>query len=213
MTRLAITAAAAVVLAAGLIGCTNRGSGEVKSETRQVAAFTRIEVGGGIGLTVRMGPAQPLEVRAQENILPLIVTEIQGDTLKISAKQAYTTSEGVSVTIVVPTLAGISMSGGSQGTVDGIQGDSFTAELNGGAGLTAAGTADTVTLELSGGTRASLEKLAAKTISVEVSGGSTANVNASDEVSGSASGGSHVFVAGGARLNVQVSGGSEARNL
>jgi hypothetical protein len=210
MTRLAIMAALSMGLAAGLAGC-NRGSGEVKSETRQASAFSRIDVTAGIGVTVRIGSAQTLEVRAQENILPLIATDVQGATLRIHSTQGYTTSEGVHVTIVTPALAGISMSGGSQGQIAGIAADDLEIELSGGSGLTASGTARTVTAKASGGSRGTLSDLSATTVTVVMTGGSTAIVRASEEVRGSASGGSRVTVVGAAKLNVQASGGSDVR--
>jgi hypothetical protein len=209
-TRPAIAAATAIVLAASIIGC-NRGAGEVKTETRQVSAFSRIDVGGGIGLTVRIGPAQPLEIRAQENILSIITTDVQGDTLRIGSKQTYTTSEGVQVTLVTPSLAGISMSGGSQGQIAGLAADELAIDLSGGAGLTTSGTARTLIVNATGGSRGTLSDLTASTVSVDVSGGSTASIRASQEVNGSASGGSRVTVLGDAKLNVQATGGSDVR--
>ena len=207
MNTLAITATATLVLAASLAAC-NRGAGEVKTETHQVGAFTRIEVGGGIGLTVRIGSAQPVEVQAQENILPLIVAEVQDGTLRIRSTEAYTTSQPVHATVVTPSLAGVTLSGGSQGTIDGLTVDTFTADLSGGSAVTAAGSASTITLHLSGGSRANLKDLSAKIVAADMSGCSTATVSASSEVNGSASGGSHLTVVGSAKLNVQTSGGS-----
>jgi hypothetical protein len=207
-TRPAIGAATAIVLAASIIGC-NRGAGEMKTETRQVAGFSRIDVGGGIGLTVRIGPAPSLEVRAQENILPLIASNVENATLRIHSTQAYTTSEGVHVTIVTPTLGGITMNGGSQGQVAGLAADELAIDLSGGSALTASGTARSVTLKANGGSRGTLSDLAATTVTIDMSGGSTATVRASEEVKGSASGGSRVTVLGDAKLNVQATGGSD----
>jgi hypothetical protein len=62
---------------------------------------------------------------------------------------------------------------------------------------------------MTGGSRASLENLTATTITLDLSGGATATVQASDRVSGSASGGSRVSVLGDAQLNVEISGGGE----
>ena len=61
----------------------------------------------------------------------------------------------------------------------------------------------------SGGSEAHLADLSADTVSLELSGGATAEVNASTEVNGSASGGAHATVRGPAQLNVALSGGAE----
>jgi hypothetical protein len=65
-----------------------------------------------------------------------------------------------------------------------------------------------VTLSSSGGARADLAALAAKTTSVDLSGGATAALNVSDRVTGSASGGAVATVVGGATVSVQTSGGA-----
>jgi len=205
-------AIAATIVFAGLAGCESSrltGDGPVQSETRKADAFTRIAVSGGIGVTVRTGPTPALEVSAQENILPVIATDVEGDTLRIRSTESYSTSEGVEVAVTTPALVVISMSGGSQGRMEGLDAERLDIELSGGAGLTATGTATSVALNMTGGSRASLENLTATTITLDLSGGTTATVQASDRVSGSASGGSRVSVLGDPQLNVEVSGGGE----
>jgi hypothetical protein len=205
-------AIAATIVLAGLAGCGSSrltGDGPVQSETRKADAFTRIAVSGGIGVTVRTGPSYALEVSAQENILPVIATDVEGDTLRIRSTESYSTSEGVEVAVATPALVGISMSGGSQGRMEGLDAERLDIELSGGASLTATGTATSVALNMTGGSRASLENLTATTITLDLSGGTTATVQASDRVSGSASGGSRVAVLGDPQLNVEVSGGGE----
>jgi hypothetical protein len=205
-------AIAATIVLAGLAGCGSTGvtgEGPVQSETRKADAFTRIEVSGGIGVTARIGPSYALEVSAQEKILPLIATDVEGDTLRIRSTESYSTSEGVEVAVATPALVGISMSGGSQGRMEGLDAERLEIELSGGAGMTATGTVTSVALNMTGGSRASLENLTATTITLDLSGGATATVQASDRVSGSASGGSRVSVLGDAQLNVEASGGGE----
>lgn len=202
----------ATMMLAGLVGCGSSrvtGEGPVQSETRKADAFTRIEVSGGIGVRVRMGPTHAIEVSAQENILPVIATDVEGDTLRIRSTESYNTSEGVEVAVATPALVGISMSGGSHGRIEGLDAERLDIELSGGAGVTATGTATSVALNMTGGSRASLENLTATTITLDLSGGATATVHASNRVSGSASGGSRASVLGDAQLNVEVSGGGE----
>jgi hypothetical protein len=203
--------AVAGIVAVALTGCSmfgTSGQGAVSSETRQVRAFTGIDVDAGIGLTVQIGPTQAVEVRAQQNILPLISTVVQGDQLTIRSTQSYNTSEGVMVTVTAPALDGVSESGGSQGTVGALAAASFTVKLNGGARLTAAGTATSVSVTANGGATADLSGLAAKTVTVDLNGGGTVTVDATETVDGSASGGAHLTVLGGAKVNVQTSGGA-----
>jgi hypothetical protein len=203
---------AVIVLIGSVAGCVpfgTRGEGDLKSESRQVAAFTKVEAGAGIGVTIRIGPAEPVVIEAQENLLPIITTEVAGGTLRIGSSEGFTSSQPVHVTAVVPTLDGLTLSGGSQATIDGLAATALSIELSGGSAVTATGSASDLDLTVSGGSRANLESLSTKTIAVDATGGSVANVLASDSVSGSASGGSHVTVFGDATLNVESNGGSE----
>jgi hypothetical protein len=203
--------AGVLVLAICLTGCNligRAGQGPLKSETRTTPAFSKVEVSNGIRLAVQIGPTQSVEVRAQENILPVIATEVQGDTLRVHSTQGFTTSEGVTVTVVNPTLSGIAMSGGSQGTATGLASESLGIELSGGSALTATGSATKLALDISGGSRAILNELIAATVVLDASGGSNVQVHASGDVTGSASGASRVTVTGGGKVNVESTGGS-----
>src|SRR4051812_30667509 len=197
----------ALVVLVTLVGC-NVGSGEVKTETRQAGDFKRIDVTAGIGVTVQIGPAQPLEVRAQANILPVIATDVEDGTLRIHSTGSYTSSEPVEVRVVTPSLDGISMSGGSQAKVTGLQADALDIAVNGGGGITANGTVSMLNLAVNGGGSVGFDELVARSIALDLSGGASARIHASEQVNGTATGGSTVTVLGNPQVNVQTSGGS-----
>jgi hypothetical protein len=208
----ALVVAALVTASLSLAACDlvgTRGEGAVTSETRDTETFSRIESGGGIHLSVGIGPASTLQVQAQGNILPLIITEVVDGTLRIRSSKGFTTSERVDVTLSTPQLERIELTGGSRGTVDGLASQAFDVKLSGGSVLTATGTANTMTLGVSGGSVGELEGLTATTIKIDLSGGSRVEVRATDQVNGSASGGSRVSVAGGAAASVSTTGGSQ----
>ncbi len=117
-----------VVVGAMAAGCSlttgTSGDGPTSTESRTTDAFSRVETGFGIGVTVTIGPAQSVEVHAQSNILPIISTKVEGGTLHIDATKEFSTTEAVEVVVVTPTLDGISLGGGSQGRVTGLAADS-----------------------------------------------------------------------------------------
>ena len=212
MSRLSfLTLVAAIAVGALASGCniaSTVGTGPVTSETRPTAAFTTIAVSYGIGVTVEIGPTASIEVRAQESLLPLIETTVEGGRLVIRATSEISGTTP-NVAIVTPALEGISLSGGSQGRVDGLSGDQFGIELAGGAGLAASGTVEHVDLQGSGGSHASLQELSASTIALELSGGAVAELTASNRVVGQVSGGAQATVSGDAHLDVTASGGGD----
>jgi hypothetical protein len=196
-----------LVLVGALAGCV-QGQGPVTSETREVGAFSRIEASAGIRVVVRIGPSEAIEVTAQENLLPVIATDLRGDTLSIGASEDFTTLEPVTVTVVVPALDGITLSGGSQAVIDGLDAESLELRIRGGAQVTAAGSVGSVALHADGGATASLENLSVRVATVSMDGGATATLTASDDVTGTAAGGSRLTVLGDAVLSVEESGGS-----
>jgi hypothetical protein len=197
-----------LVLVGVLAGCV-QGQGPVTSETREVGAFSRIEATAGIRIVVHIGPSEAVEVSAQENLLPVIATDLRGDTLSIEASEDFTTLEPVTITVVVPALDGITLSGGSQAVIDGLDAESLELRIRGGAQVTAAGSVDSVGLDAGGGAMASLEDLSARVATVSMDGGATATLTASGEVSGTAAGGSRLTVLGDAVVSVEESAGSE----
>jgi hypothetical protein len=206
----ALVALSATTAACDFVG--TRGEGAVKSETRQTDAFSRVESGGGVHVSIAIGDASALEVRAQGNLLPLIITEVADGTLRIRSSKGYTTSEKIEVILATPHLDGIVLSGGSRGSVEGLASDAFDVELTGGSVLTAAGTANAVTLHITGGSVAEMDALTAATINADLSGGSRAEVRATDLIKGSATGGSKVSVSGGASTTVDTTGGSQVEH-
>jgi hypothetical protein len=198
-----------MALSAALVAGCVVGEGPVVSETREVRTFDRIEAGSGIHVSMRIGPAQDLEVRGQENVLGAITTDVEGGTLKIEARDDFTSVEPVTVTIVAPALAGISMSGGAQATIEGLDATSLEIDIRGGARATVIGAAATVELKADGGAVAELGDLAAVRMTIDVAGGASATVSASEGITGAASGGSTLTVLGDAEVDVQTSGGAE----
>ena len=207
----ALALAGTCLLVASVSACSlmgRAGEGPLTSESRPVTGFTRVDASNGIGVTVRIGSENSVEVSAQANILPIIATTVDGDTLKIRSTEGFNTPSGVGVTVVISALAGLTLSGGSRGVIENLATDQVEIALDGGANLTATGTATAITLACSGGAGADLRALASERVSIQASGGANATVRASAEVTGSASGGASITVLGDAVLNVETSGGA-----
>jgi Putative auto-transporter adhesin, head GIN domain len=201
---LPILVASLLVLAA----CT-QGAGAVVDQSRDVASFSRIEAGAGVQVTVRIGPAAPMVVRAQENIQDKVTTGVRDGTLRIEANDDFTVADPVVVEVTVPVLEAVSLTGGAAIEVSDLAADAFEISLSGGARATISGTSRQVTLTARGGAVASLASLVAETVTVDMEGGSTAEVQASVAVNGTATGGAKLTVTGDGSLQVDASGGAE----
>ena len=200
-----------LLIAGAGTGCSlgeTRGEGAVKTEARDVAAFSRIETSAGIDVKVTFKPTPSLEVHAQENLLPLIIAEVKNDTLHLRTAHGYFTTEKVEVVLTTPSLTRLVLSGGTHGQITDLQADDMELELSGGSRLDATGKATNLALRMSGGSAAGLQDLETGTIKLDASGGCNATVRASGEVRGAASGGSRITVIGDAALSVDTTGNS-----
>jgi hypothetical protein len=95
-----------------------QGDGTKVTVPREVAAFTQVRVEGAIDAAVKVGGAQSVAVTIDQNLQPLITTEVRGDVLVISSTNATWQGKGV-VVITVPALRGFTIHGSSDATVEG----------------------------------------------------------------------------------------------
>ncbi len=210
-TRIVLALLGASALMAGLVACSvfgTQGQGDIQTEPRTVAAFTRVEVGDGIRAIITDGATATVQVKAQANILPLVATQVADGTLRVRATEGYHTDVAVEVDITVPDISYVSLLGGSHAEVTAGDIQTLQVVLSGGSNVTATGTTEGLSLQASGGSRADLGTLLATNVTLDLSGGSNATVSASGQATGTASGGSHVTVLGGGTVGVDASGGS-----
>ncbi len=213
------------------------GSGRIVEESRTIGAFSKVEVSDGLRLIVETGPAAPLVIEGDDNLLPLIVTEVRGDTLVVEVPPGTSlqTSHGIRARATSEGLIAANMSGGSLLRAAELRGDDLTVDASGGsvveltdvvAGrslkisssggstLSVAGVAPEMELNGSGGTVFRAEALAVGGLKVNLSGGSVAKVKVDGRVDGALSGGSILTVLGDTTIGaVEQTGGSKVEEL
>jgi hypothetical protein len=226
-----LAVAAPVILLSSISASTSADAQQ--RQTRPLAGFDAIEVGGGIDLFVRKGDGFVVEVQASEDDAAKILTEVVGKTLKIGRKSAlgfFHWGDGGSVYVTLPALVSLEASGGSdvkgEGTFAsdtlrlGASGGSdltmnvtagvLHVEASGGSDLRLSGTARSAHVESSGGSDLNASGLTAEEADVDSSGGSDLAIAVSQKISGEASGGSDVTYTGApGSVNVNTSGGAE----
>ena len=63
------------------------GNGDTKTELRNVAGFSKIKVDGSTDLTITQGSNYRVEVKAHNNLLPLLETKVVDGTLCVGFKR------------------------------------------------------------------------------------------------------------------------------
>src|SRR6266550_1504504 len=109
------------------------GSGKRAMQKRDVASFTSISTQGAFDIQVVCQKPVSLEIEGDDNILPLITTEVNNSVLYIKGIQNYSVREPINVRISVPNLDGITMSGAGKTDISGIKNDKFEIDTSGAA--------------------------------------------------------------------------------
>ena len=173
-----------------------QGSGNTKSEKREVSGFTKVEGGGAIILEIVAQKDFSVEVEADDNLLQYIKTEISGDTLKVFTKDRISPRNKLVVKISMPEFTALDVSGASGATVSNVKTDSLKLEASGASKIKIDGEANSLESEATGASKIDAEGLKVENADVEANGASNTTVSATNELKANASGASTIYYTG-----------------
>lgn len=202
------------------------GSGNSASETRTAKGFQAISVRGAINLVVRLGTAERVTVQADDNLLPLVQTLVEGrgdartlrvqfkpgeslrsktpvvvtvDVIKLSAVASSGSGDISIEALKTPALA-LSISGSSDAKLRGLDTEQLTISIAGSGDVQAAGRASRLDVSIAGSGDVLTRELAAADVSISIAGSGDASVMAQNTISVSIAGSGDVEYGGGATL-------------
>ncbi len=173
-----------------------KGSGVIKTETRELPKFSAVDFGGAIEMEIVAQKDQRVEIEADDNILPLITTEVKGGTLYISNQQRINWHSKVKVRISVTDLNSLNVSGASKANASNIKCDNFKLDVSGASKIKLDGETNNLSVEASGASRVEASDLKAVKATADASGASKIYVNATESVEADASGASGISYSG-----------------
>lgn len=205
-----------------LVGKSETIQGSGKATTMEVAVepFTAIEAQAVIAARVVVeGDATKVTIHGDDNIVPLVIAESREGTLRLGMKPdtSIRPVTPLLVEVTTPSLtslkatgaaqvtvsggmtadrASIEVDGAAQVTVEDLTAQDLNIEASGAGQATIQGTAKSVRVAAGGAAKVLADKLQAETAHVEASGASEIAVNASQDVSGEATGASTIRVLG-----------------
>lgn len=215
------------------------GSGTAATQSRQVGAFQGIHLKGAIDLQVRQSTRDTLEIRADDNLLPLVesaVVERDGiPTLELSVRKGvnYSTRHKIVATVEVATLKALAVTGAGDAVADGIKtaelrtsisgaGDIKLNQLDAGAlavavsgsgDVAATGRAGSLSIAISGSGDVVTRELQADNVTVKIAGSGDAKVHARKSLAVSIAGSGDVAYSGEATPAVSVAGSGSVKKL
>jgi hypothetical protein len=208
------------------------GSGHEITQNRSVGAFTTLRVEGPIDVHAHPGTPGALVVHAEDNIVPMIETVVDGQTLvvRLSSHATFHTSHDMNVDVSFQQLTGVAIHGSGnlrvddltspqlQATISG-SGDlrvahaalgNVTTDIEGSGDMTLDGRADEARFSIAGSGDVHADGLAAKRVTVHISGSGDADVNATESLEAHVAGSGDVRYSGHpAQVNRQVAGSGD----
>jgi hypothetical protein len=178
------------------VGNSVSGSGKVATDKRDVKGFTSVDVSGVFQVEIVSGKDYSVEVQADDNILPLIETNVSGSTLQIDLKDKASTRSDMVVRITAPNIERVETTGASKVTASGIKNDSFSINTTGASKVYLTGETANLDIDVTGASLVDAEQLNAAIANIQASGASKINVNVSGELHSEASGASRIVYSG-----------------
>lgn len=153
------------------------GSGNVQTQTRAVGTFNAIELRGSTDIEVRVGDATAVSVVAEDNILPLISTEVQNGRLIVKTTGSYRTRHSPKVVISTPSLAALTIDGSGDAKLSNLKGEKLALEISGSGDILAEGAVEQLKLSIDGSSDANLVALQTQRATIEINGSGDVNLS------------------------------------
>ncbi len=184
------------------------GSGQLATQSRQVSGFTSVELTGVGELSIDQTGTESLTVSAEDNLLPLLTSRVEGDTLILGKKPntRIVTSKPITYTLTMKDITGLAVSGSGTINAPKLTTAALRIEISGSGVITTAGNVDDQSLEISGSGRYLADGLTSNTTTAEISGSGTGNVVASNALDVKISGSGTLTHSGNPQVSQTVSG-------
>jgi hypothetical protein len=157
-----------------ILGNTIRGSGNVISESRQVSGITGVQLDTSGDLTLSQDDTESLTIEAEDNLLPLLTSEMVNGTLKLGTKPntSISATKPIKYTLTVKNIAALSANGSGNITAgDLVSGDNFQVSLSGSGSLDLSSLkSDKVSIKLNGSGDAAIATLNTQSLAASLNG-------------------------------------------
>lgn len=212
------------------------GSGNVQKQARQVGHFTGVALSLPGNVELRMGNNESVTVETDDNLLPLVETVVEDDTLRLRAARKDTNLRTRHLKIVVTArsvdklvLAGsgsidadalrgsrleFALTGSGALNVKSVEAENVAAKVAGSGDLrVGGGSARSVSVSIGGSGNVEMGKVKAGSASVRVAGSGDATVWAQDSLDATVAGSGDVNYYGDPRVSQSVVGSGGTRRV
>jgi hypothetical protein len=150
-----------------------------------------------------------LKVEAEDNILPLLTSEVRDGRLVLGAKESISPTRDIVYTVTVINLEAVAVSGSGSVVAVDVVASGFEVDINGSGIVTPEGASEHLDLSISGSGEFEGEDFVSATGTVSVSGSGDAVVDVTDDLAVDVSGSGTVRYIGDPAVSTSISGSGE----
>jgi hypothetical protein len=177
------------------------------SEPRSVPAFHAIELAGTMEVDVTIAKAQTVQVSGEADLLAKVTTVVKDGVLVVDTERNMRRRHRLRVTVTVPDLSSVALSGTGEMKIAGLANQSFAISLPGTGQLSVTGSTSSLRVVVDGTGQINAKDLATKSAKVEVNGTGSAVLRVTESLEANVTGTGSIDVHGKpARVKKSVSG-------
>jgi hypothetical protein len=195
-----------------LAGCGLEDDGPPATQTRDVAAFTRLDNPDSVDVRLTVGQPQRVRVLAGKKVIDDVRTEVRDGTLHVSFDHHGWGGDDVVVEASVKQLDGVIADGSGDIEASGIDAGEFDLRSSGSADIALAGQVRTLSLDLDGSGDADTSELKAGDARVSSGGSGDVDVRA-DRLDVTLDGSGDIRYYGNPELRQNVDGSGDLRRV
>jgi hypothetical protein len=205
----------------------DKGSGNIITQTRDVTNFDKIALNGIGDLTITQGDREGLEIEAEDNVIPHILTQVKNGTLTISFdNKTIVPTKSIKFRVSMRTIHGMETQGvsniqsdqiktdrleiGISGTgninLRNLEADQLDANVSGAGNFTAVGKVNGQKITMSGAGNFNGEDMQSKTADINITGLGRVVAWVTDTLNVTISGTGGVDYYGSPQVSQQISG-------
>jgi len=158
------------------------GSGRKSTVTRKIDNFTVLISKVSTDVQVRLGRPAKLTIKGDDNMIPLIKTEINGGVLQISALSSYMTANPLLIIIDIPQIESVRLDGSGEIRLSGVDNKTLSLALQGSGDIQASGRVTALDVEMNGAGDVDLSELMTVNSKVSIAGAGDADINVTGEL-------------------------------
>jgi hypothetical protein len=145
-------------------------SGRVVSQNRPVSGFSSVLLNGTGKLIIEQSGTESLTVTADDNVQPLITSEVRDGRLVLDIKSCIQNPREITYKVTVKDLQRVKISGAADANIQMVNANRLEVNVDGAANITASGKTNQLDIITSGNGKFQGEKLESSTAKVDVSG-------------------------------------------